>query len=591
MRYVTWLIIFFGVGCKGKKASSGYATNQTQPTRGDWVVLHLLSDPENLNPTNSTSADAIYIQGNIFMSLVVADGRDSTFPYVPALAKDLGQVSEDGLQYTFEIHPAAQWDDGTPVTGKDVEFTFKVIKNPQVDCAPLRPYYEFVEDVVIDPSNPRRFTVRCNKKYMLAYSSIGTMFILPAHIYDSERLMEPYTIPQLNRKGKALESDPRLRRFAELYNGPVFQREKIVGCGPYAFEKWETGQTIILRRKPNWWGDTLKGLAFEAFPDKLVYKVINDINTAITALKAQKIDVLSGVPAKDFIDLRKNAKVTEHYQFHTPPTFSYSYIGMNSRPPANRKPLFTDKRVRRAMAHLVDVDMLIQKFSYGMATRSIGPLYALQKGAYNDTLKPIAYDPQRAAQLLDQAGWKDTDGDGMRDKVIDGRKVDFEFDFAVNSGNPIRQQVAQIFAQEAQKIGVKVNVVAQEWAVYLENQKKHDFDMYYGGWIGSHNPQDLKQIWHTESWASGGSNYVGFGNAQTDKIIEEVRTELDEQKRNALYWQFQAIVYDEQPYIFLTSPLERIIIHKRFQNAYTTPLRPGYNPAGFWTPKEWVRYQ
>ncbi|GIV22623.1 MAG: hypothetical protein KatS3mg025_0282 [Bacteroidia bacterium] len=214
----------------------------------------------------------------------------------------------------------------------------------------------------------------------------------------------------------------------------------------------------------------------------------------------------------------------------------------------------------------------------------------MHRGAYNDTLRPIPYDPNKAAQLLDEAGWKDTDGDGVREKTIDGRKVPLAFDILVNAGNEVRLQIAQIIKQEAEKVGMKANILSLEWSVFLEKTKKHDFDAYIGAWVGSHNPQDLKQIWHTSSWAEGGSNYVGFGNAQTDALIEAVREELDKTRRDSLYRLFHKIVYDEQPYIFLSAPLERIAIHRRFRNAYVSAIRPGFFPNGFWTPKNLIRY-
>ncbi len=591
---LVWLLggfIFWGACSSSRQPESNpYASAQTQPTRGDWVIIHNLSDPDQLNPTNYQGADAGYILGNIFMTLLAVDPRDTNFPYVPALAKDLPEISPDGMRFTFEIHPAATWDNGTPVTGEDFAFSIKVIKNPLVDCPQLRPYYEFVKDVSIDPKNPRRFVVLTNQKYMLALSSLGSLFVLPRYIYDPENLMGRYTIPQLNQMGDKLRNDPNIQKFARRYNSMQREPEHIIGCGPYLLERWETGQQVVLRRKPRWWADTLYGVAYEAYPDKLVYKVINDPNTAITNLKAQKLDVMSGIPAKDFVQLKGNTGFTTHFNLHTPPTFAYTYIGLNTRP-QGRAPVFTDKRVRRALAHLVDVDMLIKKFFYGMAQRITGPLYPMQRGSYNDTLKPIPYDPARAAQLLDEAGWIDADGDGIREKIVDGRKFNLEFEILVNAGNEVRLQLARIIQQEAQKVGMKVNITSLDWSIFLERTKKHDFDAYIGGWIGTHNPQDLKQIWHTTSWAEGGSNYVGFGNAETDRLIEQIREELDKNRRDSLYRLFHKIVYDEQPYIFLTSPYERIAIHKRFRNAYTSAIRPGYFPNGFWTPAEHVRYK
>jgi peptide/nickel transport system substrate-binding protein len=125
-----------------------------------------------------------------------------------------------------------------------------------------------------------------------------------------------------------------------------------------------------------------------------------------------------------------------------------------------------------------------------------------------------------------------------------------------------------------------VNVLTQEWSVYLDNQKNHRFDMFVGSWAATPVPDDPKQIFHTESY-NGGSNYVGFGDDKSDALIDSIRIELDEPKRNVLYKRLQQVLHDEVPYIFLFAPTERIAIHNRFSNADASVMRPGYWEAGF----------
>jgi peptide/nickel transport system substrate-binding protein len=541
-----------------------------------------------LNPLNYTDADAGYILRHIFQSLLFYDSDNYTL--VPQLAITRPEISEDGLKLTFEIRPEATWDNGSPITGHDVAFTIKVIKHPQVDCPHLKPYFEFVKDVVIDPKNPKRFTVIAKRKYFLAESAIGTEFVLPQYIYDPNDILNNYTIPQLDAMKNV--TDPKLKAFADDFNSTKFQREVVVGSGPYKFISWETNDKIVLERKRDWWADKLASRheVLLAFPEKIIYKVINDQNAAITALKAQNLDVMHGIRAKDFIELQQNEKIQTHYSLHTPPTFTYSYIGLNNRPPANRPPFFTDKRVRKAFAHLIDVNQIVDKILYGFAERIIGPISPLIPGAYNDTLKPIAYDLNRAKQLLEEAGWKDTDGDGILDKIIDGKKVDFRCEFAINQGNETRKNVALLIREVAKKGGIDIQVQSYEWSVYLEKSKNHDFDIMYSAWISSPEPPDLKQIWHTQSWRDKGSNYIGFGNEESDRLIELIQQELNENKRNDYYRRFQEILYEEVPCVFLVTSKERIAIHKRFRNARTSALRPGYQTQAFWVPKELVKY-
>ena len=405
--------------------------------------------------------------------------------------------------------------------------------------------------------------------------------------------MDKFTIPQLNRDIDKLRNNPDIRRFAEHFNAPRFQSEIVVGSGPYRFVKWEKGIQIELERKKDWWGDKVKDPppSLRAYPEKIIYRVVNDQNAAITDLKAQRIDVMSGLRPKDFIEVKKNKKIQNYFRLFTPPSFSYSYLGLNNHPPEHRPPLFTDKRVRLAFAHLVNVDTIIKTVLYGLGQRIIGPVSPLLKDAYNDQIQPIPYDLEKAKKLLEEAGWKDSDGDGILDKIIDGKKVDFRCEFAINQGNETRKQIALIVQQEAKKVGIEIEIASYEWSVYLDKAKKHDFDIMYVAWIGTPSPPDLKQIWHTESWA-GGSNYIGFGfnTPESDQIIEAIRRELDEKKRNELYKRFQEILYEEMPCVFLFSVPERIVIHKRFRNVKPSAMRPGYDVHNFWTPKECIKY-
>ena len=589
------LVLMYSCGGGGTEKAK-YESSQSVPTIGDWVIVHTLSDPSNLNPINSNDASATEIHGLMFQSLLHTSSKNN-YELIPQLAVALPEVSEDGMVYSFEIKPEAVWDDGTPITGYDYAFTIKVIKNPYVDCANLRPYLELIEDVIVDEKNPKKFKVKLNKKYFRAMDVIGGQTIIPKHFYDKEGIMDKYTIPQLNKINSEGTSDAQLKKFADDFNSEKYQREVFSGSGPYKFVTWETGQYILLERKDNWWADKLKEIdkneGLVAYPKKVMYKVINDMNSAITALKGQKLDVMQGIPSKQFLELKENKKVKRHFNLYTPPMASYSYIGLNNRPPDHRIPFFTDKRVRKAFAHMVDVDKIIDKFMYGMAERIIGPISPLIPEAYHSGLKPIPYDLEKAKKLLEEAGWKDTDGDGLLDKEIEGKRVQFKCEFLVNAGNETRKNIALLLREEAKKVGIDVEVRSIEWSSYLEKIKKHDFDIYYQAWVSPvPAPPDLKQIWHTSAY-EGGGNYIGFGfnTPESDKIIEQIRVELDPKKRNKLYKRFQEILYEEVPCIFLVTGKNRIAIHKRFRGVETSAIYPGYKVNTFWTPKELIKYK
>lgn len=555
--------------------SSGY-----QP-QNNTVTIHELSDAEMLNPVNYSDASAGYIVTNMFQTLLGVDFK--TLELVPILAASRPQIEKtpDGLMLiTYQIRPEAKWDNGSPITAKDIEFSLKVMKNPKVNNHRSKPYYEFINDIKLYDEDPKKFTYICNEVYILSESSSGGYPILPEYFYDPKGLMKKFTIKQLNEDAAKLVDDKDINEFANDFNSEKRAREKehINGSGPYQLTEWTTGQRIVLERKKNWWGDNLtkENCFFEAFPDKIIYQTVNDQTSAIVSLKAGNLDVMYSIKAKDFVELPNSDKFKENFNAHTPMQLAYTYLGLNMK-----NPKLSDKRVRQALAHLVDVDKMIKTVNYDLAQRVVGPIHPSKKKDYNSDIVPYDYNIEKAKQLLSDAGWKDSNGNGTIDKMIDGKVTEFTLNFDVNSGNDVRKQVALMFQEEARKVGIEVSVIQQDWAVYLDNQKKHNFEMFFGSWISPPTPNDFKQIFHSESALNEGSNFVSFGNAQSDSLIDAIRKELDENKRGELYKQFQVVLHEEVPYIFLYAPLERIAIHKRFTNAEPSTARPGFWEAGF----------
>lgn len=566
------------ISCGGNSEST--TTDTTPKNVSDIVISHELSDAQMLNPVNYSDAGAGYILSNIFYRLIAIDFNTLELVPVVAKARPEIEITEDNkMKITYEIREEAKWDDGTPITAKDVEFAIKVIKNPKVDNINNKPYYEFIEDIVFYDDNPKKFTFICKDVYILAEVMSGDAPLLPRSIYDPKNLMSEFTIAQLTNNQEELSNNEKIIEFANDFNSEKYKRDKasIVGCGPYLLEEWQTGQKVVIKKKENWWGDALKdqGMYFDINPSKIVYQTINDQTTAKEAMIAGKVDVMRGIKAKDFKELLNTKKFTDNFKNHTPPQMAYTYLGLNVR-----KPMFSDKRTRKALAHLIDVDKIIDKIALGYGTRAVGPIHPAKKKQYNNNIKPYEYSPEKAKELLAEAGWNDTDGDGVLDNTINGEKMKFEMSYLYNQGNDSRKAVGLMFQEEARKIGITVNLVAQDWSIFLENTKQHDFDMYYGAWISTPIPNDHKQIYHTSSY-NGGSNYTGFGNDETDALIDAIRVEIDEDKRAELNHKFQEILHDECSYIFLYNPMERIGIHNRFNNAETSAMRPGYRLSGF----------
>lgn len=578
---------FAHLGCGNSNSGLDIANSlrYSDPT----VIIHDQADPDKLNPVISSSANATYIYNNIFQSLLSID-FESLEP-VGQLAVGRPQITtiEDGeykggMSLTYEIRPEATWDNGTPITAEDYIFTIKSIKNPLVEAANIRPYMDFIDDIVVDPANPKKFTVYSKERYLLAEAFSGYL-IMPPYIYDPKGLMKEFTIKQLNdpKQAEALKKNPKITEFASQFNSPKYSREagSVVGSGPYEFTSWETGQKITLTRKANWWSDkvTPKVSQLNANPKTLVYKIVNDWTTALTAMKDEAMDVAYSVRATDFVDLQKNSNFTQLFSMHTPTFLAYEYIGINTK-----SPKLSDKRVRRALAHLLDCQEIIDVLLMGLGERLASFLHP-QNPNYDKNLKLIDYNLDSARQLLAAAGWADSNGDGILDKTINGEVVPLKLSYKYNAGNDRRRNVGLMLQENARRAGIQIDVETREWTVFLDETKKRDFDLYCAGWVQSPIPDDPKQIWHTSSNTPDGANRVGFGNQESDKIIDEIRTTLDEAKRKELYIKLQEIIYDDQPYIFLFSPNERIIIHNRFKDAKAYTARPGFDQTNFIIPQ------
>lgn len=546
------------------------------------LVIHNLGDPDKLNPLTSSSADASYIQAHIYAPLLAYDPATLELePYMAITRPKITEITEgefaNGMSLEFEIQPEAKWGNGEAITANDVIFTIKAIKNPKTNAAVQRPYFEFVHKVVIDPNNPKKFTVYSKDRYFLAESSLGGMYVLPEYVYDPERIMRRFTIEQLNdpKAQDALSVNPDIKRFGDFFNDGKFERDAqyIIGAGPYTLKEWKLSEYIILERKQDWWGDKVKdNKMLKAHPPKMIFKIVSDPVPALAQMKNEELDVMVGIKPESFIELKQDKEFNRMYELSTPDQFSYLYLGFNTKDPK-----FNDKRVRRAFAHLVNKEDIISSLYQDLAIGTNGPINP-SKSYYANELPEIQFDPAKAKALLEEAGWKDTNGNGIVDKEINGKRIEMKVVYKFNQGNSIRKNIGLLLQEEAKRVGIDIQVVSREWTVFLEDTKRRDFEIMSLAWVQGPGLDDLKQIWHTSSDSPDGSNRVGFGNEVSDKIIDEIRITLDEAKRDSLYKEIQKIIYEEQPYVFLCVPSERVSIHRRFdaESRKTSSLRPGY---------------
>lgn len=550
---------------------------------GDWVVIHGLSDPESLNPVTSNDASASEIDGYMYETLTSTDV--TTLETIPWIAEELPIVSEDKLSYEFTIRRNARFSDGEPVTGEDFIFHLKTIKNPHIlKAAPIRGYYSRVDSASLIDGDPYRLRVVMAEPYYLGDQWAGALIAYPKHVWDPEGLSDRFSFAELNA-GDTLGNENITAMAKEIEEiSRNFDPDYIVGSGPYILDEYVQQDRVALRRNPDYWN---QGHVFgDNWPERIVWLTINDKNAALSALKAGEIDF---VPQLDQVQFRyeknrfaKNGLIPAQYEYP-----AYNYIGYNAD--SKEKPFLADPKVRRAFAHALDREKIIEKIFFGNAVQVQSPIYR-NRPEYDTAIPFIEYDLSESRRLLDEAGWKDGDGDGIREKVVDGTKVKMEFNLQLNSGNNARRQMAIIFSEALRQVGVAVNPSTLEWAVFLERLDKHDFDAVIGGWAMGVNEGDMYQIWHSASSELGGSNYISFNNPRVDQLIETIRGEFDYEKRRAMYQEIQSIIHEEQPYNFLVSELRVCGYDDRFEDVGFYAPRPCYNAGWWWVPKEKQKY-
>jgi len=452
----------------------------------------------------------------------------------------LRNIFEPLFYYDLDVE-GVYFSDGVPVTADDVIFTYETIMNPGIDAPNLRNYYANFKEVVKIDNQTIKFV--CDELYWKTIESVGIFEVLPKHIYEFD---DP---ADFNKK-----------------------RSNPIGSGPYVFEKWDVGQQIILKRNENYWGRKPR-------IKKMVFKIITNSTAALQALRSHDIDYMEP-SSEQFAEIAENEEFKKefHVLSYWEPSGGYAFIGWN-----HATPFFNDRRVRLAMTHITNREAIVEHLLKGQGEIVTGTFYI--HGPQTDpNAKPWPYDPERAKELLDEAGWIDTDGDGLRDN--NGTK--FRFKFSYPSGSTTAERIAKLLKDEGEKIGIDVIADPLEWSIFIERLNERKFEsatLSWGGTIES----DPYQLFHSSQIEGRGNNFVGFNNRQADTIIDEARRTIDEEKRYALYHRLHQILHEEQPYTFLITRPTFGFLDKRFENIKIHKL--GVDHFEWYVPKEKQRYK
>lgn len=484
--------------------------------------IHVESEPANLLSLIQPDAWSHRITyHNLFESLVRLDPR--TYKVTAELASTW-KVSEDYLTYTFYLRQGVVWHDGKPLSGADVKFTFDRVMDPQVRAASTRATLEpFIKSYRL--VKPDRFEIVCTRPSPWFMVAIADVPILPAH----------------------------LMRDGDLNTHPLLR--KPVGTGPYRFAEWATGQRIVLSRNERYWGEKPR-------ISRLVYRIIQSPDTAIKLARRGELDFISRVRAEQWVDtvlkdpVIRNEFVTVR---HSPP--GTMYILFN-----HKRKLFQDVRVRRALARLLDLETVTGKIFHGLA-RPVGALYWYKDPSYNKALEPVKLDVEGAARLLREAGWTDSDQNG----VLDREGQPLRFIFLLPAASQSSKRWLTIYQQQLRKAGVVMEISPIDWATYLDRIRKHDFDASALGMVQVGPYTDLYLQFHS-SQIDDGQNYGAYSNPRVDKLLEQIRVEMDDGRRRELSLEVQRILRQEMAVVPLFAYEDPGIVARRVHGVYSSAL-------------------
>ena len=512
---------------------------------GGRLVRAFQADVGNMNKLITNDAYVSQIWAQVTDSLAERDYNDrGDGEFKPMLAESW-TISPDRRKVRVRLRKGILWHDfKDPVTGKewknrevtaqDVKFYVDVIKNPAVDCAPLRVYYNDLER--IDVLNDYEFEVVWSKPYFMMEDMTLSLMPLPRHLYH------------------AYEGPFDGRRF----NDEHARNRMLVGCGPYRFESWEKGKRILLRRFENYYG---RSLGIMPPLETLAYDIIQHPNTRLQSLLSKDLDMDSLTPDQ-WVNRTSSPEFgpkgfLKKYSY---PGFSYFYIGLNLN-----NPLFQDKRVRQALSHLVNREKIRREIFFGLMDAVSGP-FPKQSSAYDPSVQPYSFDPAAARRLLAEAGWKEGQ-DGILRK--DGRELAFTVVYPNTSVS--FQKMLPVIKEDMKKAGVRMDLLGIEWSVLVQRLEKKQFEACLLGWTGTLKP-DPYQLWHSsQADQPASSNHIGFVNPKADELIEKIRQCFDPAERTRLYHEFHRLIHDEAPYLFLFSPSSLVVINDAYRNVRLFP--------------------
>ena len=504
---------------------------------GETFVRHANGDIKTTNPVLVSTVTDYEFQDLASVNLFTHDWNLEKFASKDCVVS--WQMSKDGLIDKVVMRDDMTWSDGRPVTAHDVVFTFKVIMTSSVPIPALRTDAQQIRWVKAYGDH----TVVFFHKEPLATNVMSMTFpLLPKHIYE-ESLAEDSTMA-------------RSPYHTRLERSPVI-------AGAYELTKRVPGQEFVLKRRESYYMHNGKQVRPKPYFEEIRFKVIEDTNTSLLALKAGDLHEMLILPDQWI----SQANGDDFYRLNTKASavgWTDYYIVWNQQ-----TPYFSDRRVRWALSYAVDYEEMLKTVFYGIFDPSRGAFHPASPMFPKDGPQPLTQNLDKAEDLLDEAGWTDTDGDGIRDKMINGRRVPFRFTLMCHQVAML-VRLNTLIKESLDKIGIDCIVKPTEFTVAVQATRDKKFHAYQGVWQTGADPSDKANLFMTGE----GRNYASYSNPRVDQLFEQARRELDNDARNRIYGEIHKVLWADQPYTWLIYRNDFYGFNKRLRGYNFSPRGP-----------------
>ena len=470
--------------------------------------LRLATEPTSLNPVDGANWNAGEIHNQVLESLLIQD--PDSLAWRGRLA-DKWEKSADNREYTFHLRPGLVWSDGKPLTAHDVKFSFDAIFDDRFAAAQVRPYYQGIAGVDVVDAQTVRF--RTNSSYFGNFISCAQMSMVPKHIYgnpaDSEKL-----------------------------------QTTVVGSGPYAFDVWQTGRMVRLKRNPKWWG--WQAQVPESFnrPETVSFNFVTDDNVAIEMMRKGELDYTT-LSSDEYRRLEGDA----NRGFQIERVRNLMPKNVKSLTFNLKTDLFQQKELRRALSFVIDRQMIVDRFYHGFMMPAAGPWYSQSEYADSE-IEPDRYDPSRALADLEAAGWNDSDGDLILDRENDEGQNE-KLKFTVLTFTPDDLRFMSVIREDARQVGIEIELRLVSEVVYNEAMRTGRFDAAITTRGASWVEFDPSVSWESKSLPMNGYNFGRYKNAAADDLIKKALAEPDFKKRVPMMQSLYRQIVDDAPELFL----------------------------------------